>query len=210
MSLTRKFLSALGIEDDKVDEIISAHTDTVNALKEQRDTYKADAEKLPAVQKELDDLKAAAEKNGEDAYKVKYDALKEDFDAFKAQQDEKEKHAKKADAYKALLQEVGISEKRIGSVLKVSDIDSIEFDDEGKVKEADTLKKAIGEEWADFIVKTERTRSWRSRTRKRDRMPLPKIMKCLDFKEITNGNKRNKRRRNQSYQSGTDEESQRG
>ena len=37
MSLTRKFLSALGIEDDKVDEIISAHTDTVNALKEQRD-----------------------------------------------------------------------------------------------------------------------------------------------------------------------------
>lgn len=155
MSLTRKFLSALGIEDDKVDEIISAHTDTVNALKEQRDTYKADAEKLPAVQKELDDLKAAAEKNGEDAYKVKYDALKEDFDAFKAQQEEKEKHAKKADAYKALLQEVGISEKRIGSVLKVSDIDSIEFDDEGKVKEADTLKKTIGEEWADFIVKTD-------------------------------------------------------
>lgn len=155
MSLTRKFLSALGIEDDKVDEIISAHTDTVNALKEQRDTYKADADKLPAVQKELDDLKAAAEKNGEDAYKAKYDALKEDFDAFKAQQYEKEKHAKKADAYKALLQEVGISEKRIGSVLKVSDIDSIEFDDEGKVKEADTLKKAIGEEWADFIVKTD-------------------------------------------------------
>ena len=155
MSLTRKFLSALGIEDDKVDEIISAHTDTVNALKEQRDTYKADAEKLPAVQKELDDLKAAAEKNGEDAYKVKYDALKEDFDAFKAQQDEKEKHAKKADAYKALLQEVGISEKRIGSVLKVSDIDIIDFDDEVKGKEADTLKKAIGEEWADFIVKTD-------------------------------------------------------
>lgn len=157
MSLTRKFLSALGIEDDKVDEIISAHTDTVNALKEQRDTYKADAEKLPAVQKELDDLKAAAEKNGEDAYKVKYDALKEDFDAFKAQQEEKEKHAKKADAYKALLQEVGISEKRIGSVLKVSDIDSIEFDDEGKVKDADALKKSISEEWADFIVQKETT-----------------------------------------------------
>ena len=51
----------MGIEADKIDEIISAHTDTVNALKEQRDTYKADAEKLPAVQKELDDLKAAAE-----------------------------------------------------------------------------------------------------------------------------------------------------
>ena len=80
MALTRKFLSALGIEDDKVDEIINAHTETVNALKEQRDSYKEEAEKLPNVQKELDDLKATAEKSGEDAYKVKYEALKEDFD----------------------------------------------------------------------------------------------------------------------------------
>ena len=42
MALTRKFLSALGIEEAKIDEIISAHADTVNALKEQRDSYKAD------------------------------------------------------------------------------------------------------------------------------------------------------------------------
>ena len=58
MALTRKFLSALGIEEAKIDEIISAHADTVNALKEQRDGYKADADKLPTVQRELDDLKA--------------------------------------------------------------------------------------------------------------------------------------------------------
>ena len=37
MALTRKFLSALGIEEAKIDEIISAHVDTVNVLKEQRD-----------------------------------------------------------------------------------------------------------------------------------------------------------------------------
>jgi hypothetical protein len=157
MALTRKFLSALGIEDDKVDEIIGAHTETVNALKEQRDSYKADAEKLPTVQKELDDMKAAAEKNGKDAYKVKYDALKEDFDKFKADLKEKEKHARKEDAYRALLEEVGISEKRIKSVLKVSDVDSVEFDDDGKVKDADALKKSISEEWADFIVQKETT-----------------------------------------------------
>lgn len=155
MALTRKFLTAMGIEEDKVDEIITAHSETVNALKEQRDGYKADAEKLPDVQKELDEVKAAAEKNGKDAYKVKYEALKEDFEQYKKEQKEKEVHAKKADAYRAILQEVGISEKRINSVLKVSDVDAIELDDEGKVKEADELKKAIGEEWADFIVKTE-------------------------------------------------------
>ena len=153
MSLTRKFLSALGIEDDKVDEIINAHTETVNALKEQRDSFKEDAEKLPAVQKELDELKATA--NGEDAYKVKYDALKEDFENFKREQAEKETHAKKESAYRNLLAEVGISEKRINSVLRVSDVDAIELDDENKVKDADTLKKSIGKEWSDFIVTTE-------------------------------------------------------
>ena len=155
MSLTRKFLSALGIEDEKVDEIINAHTETVNALKEQRDNYKEDAEKLTAVQKELDDMKAAAEKGGEDAYKVKYEALKEDFDTYKKEQTAKEIHAKKEKAYRELLQDAGISEKRIESVLKVSDVDALEFDEADKVKEADTLKKSISEEWADFIVQTE-------------------------------------------------------
>lgn len=155
MSLTRKFLSALGIEEDKVDEIIKAHTDTVDALKEQRDALKADAEKLPVVQKELDELKATAEKSGDDTYKVKYEALKEDFEAYKKEQNEKETHGKKVDAFRELLKEVGISEKRIGSVLKVSDVDSIEFDDEGKVKGVDELKKSIGDEWSDFIVQKE-------------------------------------------------------
>lgn len=153
MSLTRKFLSALGIEDDKVDEIIGAHTETVNALKEQRDAYKADAEKLPGVQKDLDDMKAAAEKNGKDAYKVKYEALKEEFEDYKDQQKQKETHARKEDAYRELLKEAGVSEKRINAVLKVSDVDAIVIDDEGKIQDAADLKKSIGEEWADFIVR---------------------------------------------------------
>lgn len=153
MSLTRKFLSAFGIEEDKVDEIIKAHTETVDALKEQRDTYKKDAEKLTAVQKELDDMKAAAEKGGKDTYKVKYEALKEDFDNYKKQQAAKETHAKKEEAYRNLLKETGVSEKRIDAVLRVSDVDAIEFDDDGKVVDSAKLKKAIAEEWSDFVVK---------------------------------------------------------
>lgn len=153
MALTRRFLSAFGIEEDKVDEIIKAHTETVDALKEQRDSYKADADKLPTVQKELDDLKAAAEKGGNDTFKVKYEALKEDFANYKKEQQAKEVHAQKESVYKALLQEVGISEKRINAVLKVSDVDAIEIDENGNVKDADTLKDAIKTEWEDFIVK---------------------------------------------------------
>ena len=40
MSLTRKMLKAMGIEDEKIDQIIEAYTETVDALKEQRDQYK--------------------------------------------------------------------------------------------------------------------------------------------------------------------------
>lgn len=154
MALTRKFLSAMGIEQDKVDEIINAHVEVTDALKEERDMYKADADSLAEVKKELADAKAALEKGGKDAYKVKYEALKEDFDDYKKKVSEKEAHSKKEAAYRDMLVAVGVSEKRIASVLKVSDVDAIEFDDDGNVKDADGIKKGIKEEWADFIVST--------------------------------------------------------
>ena len=37
MSFTRRFLSALGIEAEKIDEIINAHIEVVDGLKEERD-----------------------------------------------------------------------------------------------------------------------------------------------------------------------------
>jgi len=156
MALTRKFLSALGIEQDKIDEIITAHTETVDALKHERDTYKADAEKLPGVQAELDGLKAnAAKDGGKDPWKVKYDALKEEFTDYKKDIEAKETTAKKSDAFRALLKEVGIREKRIDAVLRVSDLDSIELDENGAIVDAGKLKKSIAEEWEDFIDTTE-------------------------------------------------------
>ena len=43
MSLTRKMLKAMGIEEEKIDQIIEAHSETVDSLKADRDTYKEDA-----------------------------------------------------------------------------------------------------------------------------------------------------------------------
>lgn len=147
MAFTRKFLAALGIEADKVDEIITAHAEVVDALKADRDKYKADAEKLGDVQKEVDELKS---KNGED-WKGKYEQVKKEFDEFKTATENKEVRAKKSDALRALLKEAGISEKRLDSVLKVSDIDGIELDESGKIKDAKDRKESIKTEWADFI-----------------------------------------------------------
>ena len=154
MALTRKFLTALGIEPEKIDEIIQAHTDVTDALKEERDKYKGDAMALADVQKELEQLKADTENNKENSYKVKYDAIKEEFDGYKRKIEEKDLKERKESAYKALLRDCGISEKRIDAVLRVSDVDSVELDDDGKIKDADKLADAIKDEWSDFIATT--------------------------------------------------------
>lgn len=157
MSLSRKFLKAMGIEDEKIDQIIDAHSETVTALKAEMDEYKSSAEKLTSVQKELDkmraDAKEAEEKNGKDPYKVKYDALKEDFENYKKEVSEKETKANKEKLYTELLKDAGVNEKRIAAVLRVSDLDSVEIED-GKIKNAKDLTKSIKEEWADFITTT--------------------------------------------------------
>ena len=155
MALTRRMLKAMGISDEQVDEIIAAHTETVDALKEQRDAYKADAEKLADVQKQLDKATADLEAAGKDAYKVKYEALKEEYEGYKTEQTQKESHAAKEKAYRDLLKQAGVSEKRLESVLRVSDVDGVELDDKGGVKDADKLAESVKNEWADFIVTTE-------------------------------------------------------
>ena len=150
MALTRKFLSALGIEEAKIDEIISAHVDTVNVLKEQRDGYKADADKLPAVQKALDDLKAS--QSGDDPYKEKYEKKAKEFDDYKKGVEAKELQRSKSAAYKQVLKELKAS--HIDSILKASqtELEKIELDEDGKIKDVEKLKESIKKEWADFIV----------------------------------------------------------
>ena len=43
MALTRKMLKAMGIEDEKIDQIIEAHTETTDPLTRERDVYSLDA-----------------------------------------------------------------------------------------------------------------------------------------------------------------------
>lgn len=155
MALTRKFLAALGIENDKVDEIINAHSETVEALKEERDSFKEKAEKFDKAQ---NDLEAANKKiedlSKDDAYKIKYEALKEDFDEFKKGIETEKSNNSKTAAYKNLLKEVGISEKRIDAIAKLAELDKIKLDKDGKIEGSEDLKKSLSEEWSDFIVKT--------------------------------------------------------
>ena len=154
MALTRKFLTALGIEAEKIDEIINAHSETVEGLKEERDTFKEKAEKYDKAQSDLEVAnKKIDELSKDDAYKLKYEALKEDFDEYKKNVETEKTNNSKTTAYKQLLKEIGISEKRIDAVTKLAELDKIKLDKDGKIEGSEDLKKSLSEEWADFIVK---------------------------------------------------------
>ena len=156
MAFTRKFLSAMGIEADKVDEIINAHIEVVDGLKEERDNFKKDADKLADVQKQLDKANDKLAKNGEGktVSKEDYDKLKKEYDDYKADITAKTTRTEKENAFRELLKSAGVSEKRLNAIIKVSDIDGLELDKDGKIKDADKHTETIKSEWADFIETT--------------------------------------------------------
>mgnify|MGYP003294990273 CR=1 FL=1 len=53
-------------------------------------------------------------------------------------------------AYAAFLKGIGVSEKRIPSIIKVTDLNAVELEGD-KVKDAEKLTESVKTEWADFI-----------------------------------------------------------
>lgn len=147
MALTRKMLKGMSLTDEQIDTIIEAHTETTDALKEERDSYKADAAKLPAIQQELDDLKS----KGDDGFEKKYNDLKAEYDKYKQDQADRANKAAIESAYKALLKEAGVSDKRVASILRVTDLSGAKLDKDGNLKDKDKMAESIKAEWSDFI-----------------------------------------------------------
>lgn len=153
MALSRKLLESLGLEADKVSTIIEAHSETVEALKTQMAQYKDEADKAKGYKEQLDtattELDALKATGGD--WQSKYEAEKKAFEDYKGTVEAKETKNAKVKAYRELLSKASISEKRIDSIMKVTNLDEIELDGE-QIKGADALTEKIKEEWSDFVV----------------------------------------------------------
>ena len=149
MALTRKMLKAMGIEEEKIDQIIEAHTETVDSFKDKVNDYKDKAEKYDTVKKELDELK-----DGDNDWQKKYEKEHSDFEAYKTDVTAKETKRTKEHAVREFLKSAGVSEKRLDAVLKVTNLDDFELDKDGKIKDADKHTETVKTEWADFIETT--------------------------------------------------------
>ena len=151
----REILSAAGVTSENmseaVDKIIDGHVTSVNALREDIAKYKADAEKLPTVQKELDDMKA----NTNDSWKEKHDKLKGEFDKYKGDIEAKETKANKEKAVRAFYESKGITGKNLEIAMRGSraEIDGIELDGD-KIKDASTLDALVKGDFSGLVATT--------------------------------------------------------
>lgn len=157
MALTKaqlkEILSAAGVSTENVEsavaKIMDGHLMSVNALREERDTYKADAERLPAVQKELDELKKSG---SPDDWKKKFDDEHAAFEDFKAKISGEQERAKKVELYRKLLSDSKVDEKRLDAIIKVTDLDKLKVSKDGKLEGEEDLVKSIKDEWSSFII----------------------------------------------------------
>jgi len=124
MSLTRKSLKAMGLTDEQVDSIVEMHTETVDALKAQRDEYKTNAEKYTAVQTELDALKA----KGDDGFKAKFEKVTKDFEDFKASVTAEKTAEKRTSAIKAYFEKAGIAGNNLAIAMRCVANEKLELD----------------------------------------------------------------------------------
>jgi hypothetical protein len=148
-SFARKWLEGILENEDlstkeKAQQIMDGHIAVTDGLKDERDSYKQEAEKAADLQKQLD------EKNGGEDFKQKYEKEHQDFEDFKKRTASEAEAAKVRSAYRKLLSGEGISEKRLDSILKVTDLSKMKLDKDGNLEKADELKKAINDEWGEF------------------------------------------------------------
>ena len=149
MGFGRKWLDEILTNEDlspkeKAQKIMDEHIAVTNGLKDERDGYKAEAEKATELQKQLDDIA-----NGED-FQKKYEEEHKAFEDFKKKTESDATEAKIRSAYRKLLQAEGISEKRLDAILKVTDLTKMKLGKDGGLEGEDELKKAINDEWGEF------------------------------------------------------------
>lgn len=156
MALSRKFLKAMGIEDEKIDQIIEAHTETVSGLKDSLDKAEAAAKNLPGLQKELEEAKAALDAAKKDGWKDKHDTLKKEFEDYKADITAKETKAAKETAVRAYYQSKGITGKALEIAMRGSggEIEALELGEDGKIKDPATLDALVKGDFSGLVSQT--------------------------------------------------------
>lgn len=129
---------------DKVNQLQTLHHEIVNGLMDEKDEAIQRAEK--------------AEKAAESA-KAEKEAAEKSLTDYKAKQTQKDTHAAKEAKFRELLKTAGVLDKYADRVVRLSgeDIDKLELDEKGNVKDAKKHADSLKADWSDFVGTTTTT-----------------------------------------------------
>ena len=131
--------------------LVALHLGVVDPLKDDLTKYKSDAEKLPSVQKQLDDLKAA----GDGGYKEKYENEHSAFEAFKTDITAKESKAAKEKAVRAYFESKNITGANLDLAMRGcgEEMAALELDGE-KIKDTKSLDALVDGTYKGLVSKS--------------------------------------------------------
>lgn len=163
MALTRKFLAALGIESEKIDQIVEANAESLADIQDklakanaELKEAKSKAETLPEVQKKYDALVKQVEADNKAREGKDYDALKKEYEDYKAEVQEKAVKSAKEKAVRGLLSDMNMSDKGTYMFMEYGYPKiSVELDEEGKLKDATAIKQVVKKDFGEYIPKIE-------------------------------------------------------
>ena len=154
MSLTRNYLKALGLNEEQVNSIVEGHMETLSAYKDELKAAKEKADRLDKVERELNELKAA--NSGKEDFKPKYETTYAELEKLKSEIAAKETRAAKEAAVSAYYESKNIAGKNLSIAMRgsKSEIDGIELDENGKIKDTSALDSLISGDYAGLVAKT--------------------------------------------------------
>ena len=130
--------------------LVALHLGVVDPLKDDLTKYKADAEKLPSVQKELDELKAA----GDGGYKEKYEKEHSAFETYKSDVKAKESKAAKEKAVRAYFESKNITGANLDLAMRGcgEEMAALELDGD-KIKDTKSLDALVDGTYKGLVSK---------------------------------------------------------
>ncbi len=154
MALSRNYLKVIGLTKEQEDAVIEAHTETISGIKDELKTEREKADRLAAVEKELNDLKTAnaGKPNFEELYNADHTALEN----LRTEIAAKEARTAKEAAIGAFFEKNNIvgKQKKIAMMAIKGDIDGYEVDEAGNLKDTKPLETLIKEDFAGLVSTT--------------------------------------------------------
>ena len=157
MSVSRSFLKSLGLNDDQVSAVIDAHSETVTGLQSKytdlETRYRAakeNADRLPTIQKELDDLKKSDFKSMYESEQRAHNALKETVSREKAR-------TAKEKAVRAYYEGKNIRGSNLAIALRGTDLDQLQLDESGSLADTAALDALVEGDFSPLVASARRT-----------------------------------------------------